>query len=43
MNLPQILIELRFSCGVHGVNCVIKTERPDIAPLMFAALQRLMS
>eukprot|EP00803_Ostreobium_quekettii_P000388 evm.model.scf_677.5 EVM.evm.TU.scf_677.5 scf_677:55350-65577(+) len=39
----QLLLELRFSRGAKGVSCACKSERPDLAPLLFVAMQHLLS
>eukprot|EP00803_Ostreobium_quekettii_P007257 evm.model.scf_2274.1 EVM.evm.TU.scf_2274.1 scf_2274:1069-15715(+) len=39
----QLLLELRFTRNAQGVICACKSERPDLAPLLFPAVQRLLA
>ncbi|GMH33859.1 hypothetical protein BSKO_01693 [Bryopsis sp. KO-2023] len=39
----QLLMEFRFTRATHGVTCACKSERPDLAPQVFAAMRRLLS
>ena len=39
----QLLLELRFSRNVQGVACACKSDRPDLSPIVFAAMRRLLA
>ena len=39
----QLLLELRFARNIQGVACACKSERPDLSPLVFSAMRRLLA
>ncbi len=41
--VAQLLMELRFTPGVPGVDAAFKSERPDMAPLAFEMLGSLLA
>ena len=38
----QLLLELRWAPGVPGVRAAVRSERPELAPLAFAALRGVL-
>lgn len=39
----QLLLELRFSCGMPGVDASFKAARPELAGMAFDALQHALA
>ena len=38
----QLLLELRWAPGAPGVRAALRSDRPDLAPLAFAALRGIL-
>ncbi len=38
----QLLLELRWAPGAPGVRAAVRSERPELAPLAFAALRGVL-
>ena len=38
----QLLLELRWAPGAPGVRAAVRSERPELAPLVFAALRGVL-
>jgi hypothetical protein len=41
--VAQLLIELSFTPGMSGVDATVKSERPDLAPMVFECLSSLLA